>query len=34
MIAANDATILSTGTWFVAMRSPAAGTAVDIVDAR
>jgi sugar (pentulose or hexulose) kinase len=28
-IAENDATVLSTGTWFVAMRSPAAGTAVD-----
>ena len=28
-IVTNDATVLSTGTWFVAMRSPAAGTTVD-----
>jgi sugar (pentulose or hexulose) kinase len=28
-IAANDATVLSTGTWFVAMRSPPAGQTVD-----
>ncbi len=28
-IASNDATVLSTGTWFVAMRSPAAGTEVN-----
>jgi len=29
-IAQNEATVLSTGTWFVAMRSPAPGAAVDI----
>jgi sugar (pentulose or hexulose) kinase len=29
-IAAHDATVLSTGTWFVAMRSPAAGVTVDV----
>lgn len=29
-IADNEATVLSTGTWFVAMRSPAPGTRVDI----
>jgi hypothetical protein len=28
-IASNDATVLSTGTWFVAMRSPAAGAEVN-----
>ena len=26
----HDATVLSTGTWFVAMRSPAAGTRLDV----
>ncbi len=29
-IAANKSTVLSTGTWFVAMRTPVAGAAVDI----
>jgi sugar (pentulose or hexulose) kinase len=29
-IAEREATVLSTGTWFVAMRSPAAGTTVDL----
>jgi sugar (pentulose or hexulose) kinase len=29
-IADNEATVVSTGTWFVAMRSPAAGVALDI----
>jgi sugar (pentulose or hexulose) kinase len=29
-IAGNESTVLSTGTWFVAMRSPAAGVTVDI----
>jgi len=29
-IAGGEATVLSTGTWFVAMRSPAPGTPVDI----
>ena len=29
-IAGNESTVLSTGTWFVAMRSPAAGAPVDI----
>jgi sugar (pentulose or hexulose) kinase len=29
-IASNDATVLSTGTWFVAMRSPASGSTADI----
>ena len=28
-IASNEATVLSTGTWFIAMRSPAAGTPLD-----
>lgn len=28
-IASNDATVLSTGTWFVAMRSPHAGASLD-----
>jgi sugar (pentulose or hexulose) kinase len=29
-IAGNESTVLSTGTWFVAMRTPAAGAPVDI----
>ncbi|MGH7881280.1 MAG: carbohydrate kinase, partial [Candidatus Binataceae bacterium] len=29
-IAGNEATVLSTGTWFVAMRTPAAGAPIDI----
>ncbi|MGH6847676.1 MAG: carbohydrate kinase, partial [Methylocella sp.] len=29
-IAGNESTVLSTGTWFVAMRTPAAGSPVDI----
>ncbi|MGH6837281.1 MAG: FGGY-family carbohydrate kinase [Methylocella sp.] len=29
-IALNESTVLSTGTWFVAMRTPAAGSPVDI----
>lgn len=29
-IAGNEATVLSTGTWFVAMRTPSAGTPIDI----
>lgn len=36
-IAANDATVLSTGTWFVGMRSPAASATIDtssLVEAR
>jgi sugar (pentulose or hexulose) kinase len=31
-IAGREATVLSTGTWFVAMRTPAAGATVDIPD--
>ncbi|MGH8276795.1 MAG: carbohydrate kinase, partial [Steroidobacteraceae bacterium] len=29
-VAGNEATVLSTGTWFVAMRTPAAGAPIDI----
>ena len=31
-IADHEATVLSTGTWFVAMRSPAAGVEIEIAD--
>lgn len=29
-LAGRDVTVLSTGTWFIAMRSPAAGAAIDV----